>query len=96
MVKRVKGKSPLNLNGSQITTSLYCGDEVLYIWMVGGNSIAITNPITLAFDLIPDFFGPPSDEVTPFSTIASLYEHKILGLYIHDSLIKIVLMRNGR
>lgn len=96
MLKRVKGKSPLNLNGSQITTSLYCGDDTLYIWMMGSNAIGITNPQTLAFDLIPDFFGKPDEEITPFSAIASLFEHKILGLYIQEGVIKIVLMRNGR
>jgi len=96
LLKSVKGKAPLNLNGSQITTTLYCGDDTLFIWMLGHNSIGITNTSTLAFDLIPDFFGPPEIEVTPFGAIASLFEHKILGLYMQDAEIKIVLMRNGR
>jgi hypothetical protein len=95
-VKRVNGKKALNLNGSQITSTLYCGDDILFIWMLGDNSIAIANPQTLAFDLIPNFFGLPSEEITPFSTVASLYEHKLVGLYIKSSLINIVFMRNAK
>jgi hypothetical protein len=84
-MKRVKGKGQLNLNGSQITSTLYCGDDVLFIWMLGDNSIAIANPKSLAYDLIPDFFGRPGEEITPFCVIASLFEHKISGLYIKNS-----------
>ena len=83
-VKRIKGRKPVNLNGSQITTTSYCGDETLFIWMLGDNSIAILNPESLAYDIIHDFFGTPEEDVTPFGIIASLFEHKLVGLYIRD------------
>lgn len=84
-LKRVQGRKEVDLNGSQITTTLYSGDSILFIWMLGDNSIAIANPNSLAYDLIPNFFGTPSEEITPFGVIASLFEHKIVGLYIKEN-----------
>lgn len=63
--------------------------------MLGDNSIAIANPASLAYDLIPNFFGTPEEDITPFGVLASLYEHKITGLYIKNSQIHIVFMRNA-
>lgn len=64
--------------------------------MLGDNSIAILNPESLAYDIIHEFFGTPQEEVTPFGIVASLFEHKLVGLYIRECQIELKFMRNAK
>lgn len=74
-------------------TTLYSGDDLIYIWMIGDNSIGIVNPRNFNHDLIKDFFGHRNEEIMAFTVIASPHEHKLLGLYMKNSDIYFVLAR---
>lgn len=77
-------------------TTLYSGDDLIYIWMIGDNSIGIVNPRNFAHDLIKDFFGKKNEQVMAFTVIASPHEHKLLGLYMSNSEIYFVLVRGDK
>ena len=95
-ISRLKGENKLKLGGSEIVTTLYSEDELLYIWLKGDNSIGIVNPRNMKYDTISNFFGPdPAGSVTPFTVIASQFEHKIVGLYVQENDLMVVLVRNG-
>lgn len=74
-------------------TTLYSGDSHIYIWMLGDGSIGLVNPDTMVYDLVANFFGGPTENVTPFTAIASQYTRKVIGLYIQDALIYFVFLR---
>ena len=84
------------LEGNEIVTTLYSGDNHIYIWMLGDGSIGLVNPDTMVYDLVANFFGSPRDNVTPFTAIASNYSKKVMGLYIEDALIYFVFLRGNQ
>jgi hypothetical protein len=51
-------------------TTLYSDDDSNYVWLLGNNSIGLVNPKTMVYDLVPNFFGNPNEEITPFTAIA--------------------------
>lgn len=74
-------------------TTLYNGDDQIYIWMLGDGSIGLCNPYTMVYDLISNFFGNPNEDITPFTAIASAVSRKVMGVYIKNELIYFVFLR---
>lgn len=65
--------------------------------MPGDNSIGLVNPETMVHDIIANFFGSASEEIIPFTVIASHKEKKVLGLYIvsRTQEMNFVFLRSG-
>ena len=82
---RLEGRRPLDLEGAEIVTTLYNGDHITYIWMLGDNSVGLVDTATFEYDIIENFFGESNISVTPFTVIASNKQKKLLGLYIQDN-----------
>jgi len=91
--KRLKGRRAISLEGAEIVTTLYNGDNLVYIWMLGDGSIGLVDPSTMEYDIIENFFGDINRNVTPFTAVASIKQRKVLGLYIEDNLIYFVFLR---
>ena len=90
--KKLQGKKKINLEGSEIVTTLYGWADKVYIWLCGDNSIGLVNPSNFVCDLISNFFGTPSDNVMPFTVIASDRMKKAMGVYIMDRNIAFVFL----
>ena len=91
-IQRLPGKRPINLNGNEIVTTLYSGDDNIYIWMLGDGSIGLCNPHTMVFDLCANFFGSSVEKVTPFTAVASVVMSKVVGMYLKDLMIYFVFL----
>jgi hypothetical protein len=85
----------LLLDGSEIVTTLYADDSVNFIWLLGNNSIGLVNPKTMVYDLVPNFFGNPNEEIIPFTAIACPKTRKLAGLYMNKSEIYVVFVKPG-
>lgn len=92
---RLEGRRPLNLEGAEIVTTLYHGDHITYIWMLGDNSLGLVNSKTFEYDIVENFFGPTNVAVTPFTVVASNLKRKLLGLYIQDNQLFFAFMRGS-
>lgn len=79
---RVKGVKPLNITGAEMVSTLYSGDEFMYIWMPGDTSIGLVKPDTMVHDLVTNFYGVPEERVKPFCVVANHIQKKVLGMYI--------------
>jgi len=89
------GVRPIQTDGAEMITTLYNGDDSVYIWMLGDRSIALVDPKTFEFDKVSNFFGDKSVESIPFTAIASLEQRKILGLYIEDGVVHFSFLRQS-
>ena len=49
----------------------------------------------MVYNLIPNFFGSPSETVTPFTVICSVRDQRLLGLYMQKSHLALVFCRAG-
>lgn len=77
-----------------VATSLYSGDEIIYIWMLGDAKIGLCDPVTMKYDLCQNFFGGDQDSVRPLTCVAAIREQKLLGFYLKDAVLWFVLL-NG-
>lgn len=91
--QRLDGRRALDLEGAEIVTTLYNGDHITYIWMLGDNSVGLVDTNSFEFDIIENFFGPNNIAVTPFTVIASNMKRKLLGLYIQNNELFFAFMR---
>lgn len=82
--KRLSGKKPVVLEGSEIVTTLYRNAHKIYLWMCGDNSVGLVNPTDFQCDLLTNFFGGIGDKVNPFTVIASDKMKKALGVYVFE------------
>lgn len=84
------------LEGAEIVTTIFTGEEDRHIWMLGDNSIGIVNTDTMVHDLITNFFGQDND-ILPVTVISSLSKDKYIGLYISkDGEIWFVFLRESK
>jgi hypothetical protein len=49
----------------------------------------------MVYDLVPNFFGNPNEEITPFTAIACPKTRKLVGLYMKSNEIYIVFVKPG-
>ena len=78
------------VDNDEIITTLYSGDDFVYIWLLGDGSIGLCDPQTMVYTLVQNFFGGQNDSVIPLSAVASTKISKILGLYLHADALKFV------
>lgn len=83
-VKRLSGKKPVVLEGSEIVTTLYRNAHKIYLWMCGDNSVGLVTPNDFQCDLLTNFFGGANDRINPFTVIASDKMKKALGVYVFE------------
>jgi len=76
-------------------TTLYGSSHKVYIWLCGDNSIGLVNPHDFVTDVIANFFGNPTDNVTPFTVIASDRMKKAMGVYIFERNIAFVFLTSN-
>lgn len=79
---RIKGVKPLNIKGSEMVSTLYSGDDFMYIWMPGDSSIGLVQPETMVHDLVTNFYGTQEEKVKPFTVVANHIDKKVLGMYV--------------